>query len=52
MQMNGFLENPADGTICPLVSAVFWTPEMVEIVVVPVTIVAGGSFSECWSIAL
>jgi hypothetical protein len=49
MQMNGFFEDPADS---PLVSAVGWTPESVDIVVEPVAMVAGGIFSECGSIAL
>ena len=49
MQMNGFLDNPADG---PLVSAVCWTPENVDIVVEPVAMVVGGIFSEYGSIAL
>ena len=44
--MNGFLENPSDGSTCPLTSAVCWPPETVDTVVVPVVMVVGCIFSE------
>ena len=50
--MNGFLENPRDGTSCPLASVDWWPPETVDTVVVPVVMVVGGIFSEFVSTAL